>query len=248
MSVLRIIYRKLHKVFGPQHWWPGDTPFEVAVGAILTQNTNWGNVEKAVHNLKAAHALSAKKIYEMPVNTLAAFIRPAGYFNIKAKRLKSFIDFLMVNYRGSMTRMSKEEMHALRERLLCVNGIGPETADSILLYALGKPVFVIDAYTKRVLSRHGIMDHDEPYEVFQELFHSSLEKDVKLFNEYHALFVKVGKLYCRPEARCEGCPLQPLFEKVCPGRSLQPAQPPGRARQELPVQRRTSPLNRGVIR
>ena len=201
------IYKKLFKSFGPQNWWPGDTPFEVAVGAILTQNTNWGNVEKAINNLKKEKVLNAKAIHDMPVNRLASLIRSAGYFNVKAKRLKAFIDFLVNDYHGSMKNMKKKEMHSLRKKLLSVNGIGPETADSILLYALDKPIFVIDAYTKRVLSRHNILGHDEPYDRFQELFHSSLKKDAKLFNEYHALFVRVGKTFCKSKPICEGCPL-----------------------------------------
>lgn len=201
------IYKQLYKAFGPQHWWPGDTPFEVAVGAILTQNTNWGNVEKAINNLKKERALSAKAIHEMPVNKLASLIRPAGYFNIKAKRLKAFINFLMNDYHGSMEKLKKEDMYSLRHKLLHINGIGPETADSILLYALDKPVFVIDAYTKRVLSRHNILGYGESYEKFQELFHSFLKKDLQLFNEYHALFVRVGKTFCKTKPICEECPL-----------------------------------------
>ena len=208
MQILRQLYRKLYRAFGPQYWWPGDTPFEVAVGAILTQNTNWGNVEKAIKNLKQQKVLSAKAIHEMPASELALLIRPAGYFNIKAKRLKSFIGFLAENFHGSMKRMRKDDMSSLREKLLDVNGIGPETADSILLYALEKPSFVIDAYTKRVLSRHEIMEYDRSYEEFQNLFHTALDKEVKLFNEYHALFVQVGKTYCRPKAPlCDECPL-----------------------------------------
>lgn len=202
------IYKKLFTAFGPQNWWPGDTPFEVAVGAVLTQNTNWGNVEKAINNLKKEKVLNAKAIHDMPVNRLASLIRPAGYFNIKAKRLKAFIDFLMTGYHGSMKKMKGEDMHPLRKKLLAVNGIGPETADSILLYALDKPIFVIDAYTRRVLSRHNILGHDETYDKFQELFHSALKKDVKLFNEYHALFVRVGKTFCKTKPICEGCPLK----------------------------------------
>ncbi len=202
------IYGRLYACFGSQHWWPGDTPFEVAVGAILTQNTNWSNVEKAIANLKSAGALNARTLHEMPVGKLAGLIRPAGYFNIKAKRLKNFIDLFADNYRGSMKRMAKGNPPALREQLLAVNGIGPETADSILLYSLEKPVFVIDAYTKRVLSRHNIMDHDEPYDAFQELFHMHLPKDVVLFNEYHALFVRVAKEHCRTKPFCGGCPLE----------------------------------------
>lgn len=204
------IYNKLYKTFGPQHWWPGDTPFEVAVGAILTQNTNWGNVEKAINNLKGGRDLNARAIHDMPIKKLAALIQPSGYFNVKAKRLKAFIAFLMNDYHGSIQRLKEEEMHSLRRKLLAVNGIGPETADSILLYALDKPIFVIDAYTKRVLSRHKILGHDETYDKFQELFHLSLKTDVKLFNEYHALFVRVGKEFCKPKPRCGECPLKLL--------------------------------------
>lgn len=204
------IYKKLYNAFGPQHWWPGDTPFEVAVGAILTQNTSWGNVEKAINNLKKEKVLSAKVIHDMPVKKLASLIRPVGYFNIKAKRLKAFIDFLMNDYHGSMKQMGREEMHSLREKLLNVNGIGPETADSILLYALDKPIFVIDAYTKKILSRHNILEHDESYDKFQGLFHSSLKRDDKLFNEYHALFVTAGKTFCKTKPLCKSCPLYSL--------------------------------------
>ncbi|MBE0426127.1 MAG: endonuclease III domain-containing protein [Nitrospirae bacterium] len=202
------IYQTLYRTFGPQKWWPGDTPFEIATGAILTQNTNWGNVEKAINNLKKYNALSAKAVHDMHEKKLAELIRPAGYYNIKARRLKSFINFLMNDFHGSMIRMKKEDMNSLREKLLGINGIGPETADSILLYALEKPVFVIDAYTKRILSRHVIMDHGMSYDKFQELFHSSLKKDVRLFNEYHALLVKVGKTYCKSKnPLCKECPL-----------------------------------------
>jgi endonuclease-3 related protein len=209
MAILKEIYHKLFQAFGPQHWWPGDTPFEIAVGAILTQNTNWGNVEKAIGNLKRQSALSAKIIHEMPIKKLAGLIRPAGYFNVKAKRLKSFIGFLAEGYRGSMKRMKNEDINPLREKLLHVNGIGPETADSILLYALEKPVFVIDAYTKRVLSRHSIMVHEKSYDEFQDLFHAALKKDIRLFNEYHALFVMVGKTFCRRNIPlCDQCPLK----------------------------------------
>lgn len=208
MNKLHEIYQRLYRAFGPQCWWPGESPFEIAVGAILTQNTNWGNVEKAIENLKREKVLSAKSIHEIRVDKLASLIKPAGYFNVKAKRLKAFIGSLMNEHHGSMKRMKNEKMQTLRAKLLKVNGVGPETADSILLYALEKPVFVIDAYTKRVLSRHGIMEHENPYEEFQELFHSSLKRDVKLFNEYHALFVRLGKTYCRKKPRCEECPLE----------------------------------------
>ncbi len=202
------IYDRLYSRFGPQHWWPGDTAFEVAVGAILTQNTNWGNVEKAIGNLKSEGALNARALHEMPLHRLASLIRPAGYYNIKAKRLKNFIVLLTGEYGASMKRMSGEETAAIRKKLLDVNGIGPETADSILLYALEKPVFVIDAYTKRVLSRHNIIGRDESYDTFRELFHSQLNRNVGLFNEYHALFVRVAKEYCRTKPNCTGCPLE----------------------------------------
>ncbi|MFN3396638.1 MAG: endonuclease III domain-containing protein [Thermodesulfovibrionales bacterium] len=201
------IFNKLFSFYGPQHWWPGDSPFEIAVGAILTQNTNWGNVEKAIKNLKDAKVLSAKALYELSVQKLASLIRPAGYFNIKAKRLKAFIEFLVNDYSGSMKRMGKEDTESLRKKLLSINGIGPETADSILLYALDKPVFVIDAYTRRVLSRHGIMDYNASYDDYQRVFHQELDEDVPLFNEFHALFVRVGKDFCRPKPECSGCPL-----------------------------------------
>lgn len=210
-KILLDIYEALFQKFGPQHWWPGDSPFEIAVGAILTQNTNWGNVEKAILNLKREKCLHAKTLHEMAHEKLASFIKPAGYFNVKAKRLRNFLSFLLSRYKGSMKRMDAADTALLRESLLNVNGIGPETADSILLYALGRPIFVIDAYTKRVLNRHGIVSHDVTYHHMQELFHNNLPADVQLYNEYHALFVMAGKHYCKPRARCEGCPLEPLL-------------------------------------
>ncbi len=211
MKNLMTIYKKLYAEFGPQHWWPGETPFEIAAGAILTQNTNWENVERAIGNLKQGGILSARKMHGLGVEELADAIRPAGYFNVKARRLKAFVDFLMDRYGGSFKRMGMEETGVLRAGLLGVNGIGPETADSILLYALERPVFVIDAYTRRVLSRHGLIQHDEPYEAFQGLFHSELRPDAKLFNEYHALFVRLGKTHCRPrKPLCDRCALDGL--------------------------------------
>jgi endonuclease-3 related protein len=214
MNKIERLYTALFAAFGPQHWWPAETPFEVAVGAILTQNTNWANVRKALNNLKAARALNAARLHEMPAAEIAALIRPSGYFTVKAKRLKAFVSFFIEKYRGSLKRMKSEDMQKLRKELLSVHGIGPETADSILLYALEKPVFVIDAYTKRVLSRHAILNHDESYEVFQVLFHSSLKKDVRLYNEYHALLVAVGKAFCKPRPLCEQCPLSKYLPKA----------------------------------
>ena len=205
---LKDIYNTLFKAFGPQHWWPGDTPFEIAVGAILTQNTNWGNVERAINNIKRQKALNAKILHEMPVKDLALLIKPAGYFNVKAKRLKEFLNFLANHYKGSMKKMEAECARSLRQRLLEVKGVGPETADSILLYALNKPVFVVDAYTKRVLHRHKLISEKAAYHEIQGLFHKNLPQDLRLFNEYHALFVRVGKDYCKPKPKCEGCPLK----------------------------------------
>jgi len=207
-NILKTIYHRLFTTFGPQHWWPGDSPFEIAVGAILTQNTNWSNVEKAIRNLKLARALSTKALHTMPAAELSGHIRPAGYYNIKAKRIKNLVTFLREEYQGSMKRMAKENLPVIREQLLSVNGIGPETADSIILYALEKPIFVIDAYTKRILSRHTILHHDASYETYQKLFHEKLIKDVSLFNEYHALMVRLAKDFCRPHPRCSGCPLE----------------------------------------
>ena len=212
MNELLVIYKKLYRFFGPQNWWPGDTPFEIAVGAVLTQNTNWGNVEKAIQNLKKQGVLSSRGIHGLSVNELASLIKPAGYFNVKAKRLRSFLDFLMNEYCGRMENMAREDLTQLRPKLLRIHGIGPETADSILLYALEKPIFVIDAYTKRILSRHGITASDGSYAEFQELFHASLKRDVHLYNEYHALFVRAGKTFCRrTKPLCEKCPLHDML-------------------------------------
>jgi len=212
---LNKIYHTLFKTFGPQHWWPGKTPFEIAVGAILTQNTNWGNVEKAINNLKRQKALNAKTLQKMAGEKLALLIKPAGYYNIKTRRLKEFLNFLVNHYKGSMEKMKSEDTQLLRKKLLSINGIGPETADSILLYALGKPVFVIDAYTKRVLVRHKFIPEDAPYHELQEIFHKNLPQDTAsessrtdLFNEYHALFVKLGKDFCKTKPKCESCPLK----------------------------------------
>ncbi len=204
---LKKIYQKLYAHFGPQHWWPGDTPFEVIVGAILTQNTNWANVEKAIANLKRARALTPQGLKKISTQKLATLIKPSGYYNIKAKRLKNFIAFLFEEYDGSLKKMKKEPVAVLRRKVLSVNGVGPETADSILLYAFGKPAFVVDAYTKRLLCRHEVIDEDLDYHAIQDLFHRYLEADEQFFNEYHALIVRVGKEFCKPDPKCFACPL-----------------------------------------
>ncbi len=206
-KLLKEIYERLYKTYGPQHWWPAEDPFEVMVGAILTQNTNWKNVEKAIDNLKRENLLDPFKLQRVKPARLARLIRPAGYFNIKAERLKSFIDFFIKEYSASVDAMKAEKPEELRKKLLEVKGIGPETADSIILYALGHPVFVIDAYTKRILSRHRILDGSHGYETYQRLIHESLPADAGLYNEYHALIVRVGKEHCRAKQICTGCPL-----------------------------------------
>ena len=206
-TLLARIYDRLWAKFGPQSWWPAETPFEVIVGAILTQNTNWGNVEKALINLKKHRILSPPRLRSIPIARLATLIRPAGYFNVKARRLKNFIGFLFREFGGDLAAMRRESLETLRIKLLQVNGIGPETANSILLYAFEKPVFVVDAYTRRLLYRHGMIPPGAGYEDIQKLFHANLETDGKVFNEYHALLVRLGKDFCQPQPRCEVCPL-----------------------------------------
>jgi endonuclease-3 related protein len=209
------IYHRLQDCFGPQHWWPGETPFEVAVGAILTQNTSWTNVAKAIANLKAAGCLDPHKLRELDSEPLELLIRPAGYFRVKAKRLQSFVDWLYENYGGDLRNLEPVKTARLREELLAVSGIGPETADSILLYALNRPVFVVDTYTARIMVRHGlIVPEGLDYHQLQDLFLSNLEPDVALYNEFHALLVRAGKNYCKPTPRCGACPLDPLPHTV----------------------------------
>jgi len=210
------IYRLLDEHFGPQNWWPGETTFEIVVGAILTQNTNWTNVEKAIANLKAADVLSPDKLHNMSDEDIAPLIKPAGYFNIKAARLKHFLNFLYENFDGSLDAMGAREMHSLREDLLAVKGIGPETADSILLYAFGMPVFVVDAYTARIFARHLLIEPNSDYHQIQEFFHDSLPNDVELYNQFHALIVCAGKTYCKPKPNCNDCPLNGLKHEVNP--------------------------------
>jgi endonuclease-3 related protein len=202
------MYEILNDYFGDCNWWPGETPFEIAVGAILTQNTNWTNVEKAIKNLKSANLLSTGRLLKENDDTVSELIRPSGYYNIKTKRLKAFLVFLKGEYGGKMERMFEEDLAALREKLLSVKGVGEETADSILLYGGNKPVFVVDAYTRRILERHGIIGDDWSYGDIQKLFMTHLAPDVALYNQYHALLVNTGKQFCRREPRCGACPLK----------------------------------------
>lgn len=205
---LRSLYRHLFRHFGPQRWWPARSRFEVIVGAILTQNTAWTNVERAIIAMRVARLLNPRGIDAAPQESLARLIRPAGYYNMKAGRLKQFTRFLLTRYSGSVQRMFRTELTELREELLGISGIGEETADSILLYAGDRPIFVVDAYTRRVLERHGLIAANTSYGEIQRLFMAHLSADSALFNEYHALLVAVGKTYCRKIARCEGCPIR----------------------------------------
>ncbi len=213
-KVLSGIYLRLQKAFGPQHWWPADSAFEVMVGAILTQNTNWTNVEKAISQLKHLRVLTPQGIKELSHQQISEAIKPSGYFNVKAKRLKHFVNFLFKEYQGDLARMRKENVTLLRSKLLTVNGIGPETADSMLLYALSKKVFVIDAYTKRFMTRHNWIKEDISYHDLQGIFHKYYPKQISQYNEYHALIVKLGKDFCKPKPRCEQCPLKSYYYSV----------------------------------
>jgi endonuclease-3 related protein len=208
------IYELLFERFGPQHWWPGDTKDEIITGAILTQNTNWQNVEKAIGNLKEASLMSLDKLYSIQQSQLAELIRPAGYYNIKAKRLKAFLNWLFEKHNGSLTEIEAMDTESLRAELLGINGIGRETADSILLYAFDRLVFVVDTYTYRITTRHQLIEPECDYEQLRSFFEDNLEDDVKLFNECHALLVRTGKEFCRPKARCTDCPLEKLPHQV----------------------------------
>jgi endonuclease-3 related protein len=207
-------YERLKSAFGPQHWWPGDSPFEIMVGAVLVQNTAWRNVERAIANLRDAHLMEPRAMYAMPAEELAELIRPAGYYQVKAKRLRNLLRFVIETYNGSLDTMFRTDLPALRELLLAIHGIGPETADAILLYAGGMPTFVVDTYAHRILARHGWIGYDAGYHEIKDLFESNLPADTPLYNEYHALLVHVGKEYCRRSApKCEACPLAELLPR-----------------------------------
>ena len=197
------IYRKLYAANGKQHWWPGDTVFEIMVGAMLTQNTAWTNVEKAMTNLKRAGALSPQAIVKAHPRRLARWLKPSGYFNVKARRLRALCRWLIGQ--GGTRKISKLPTNELRHRLLAVHGIGPETADDILLYAFNRPVFVIDAYTRRLFARLGLIGGAEDYETLRRIFEDALDSNVGLFKEYHALVVVHGKDVCRKRPLCDHC-------------------------------------------
>jgi len=206
------MYECMAAHYGPTHWWPGDSEFEIAVGAVLTQNTAWANVERAIVNLKRGKLLSPRKILDCPDDKLHELLRPSGYFRVKTKRLRSFCRYLVERHSGSVKRMARRPLEALRAELLEVDGIGPETADDILLYACGKVIFVVDAYTRRVFSRHGLVNPKISYADLQTLFHTHLEADLHLFKEYHALIVWTGKDFCRRTPKCDQCPLAPTLK------------------------------------
>jgi endonuclease-3 related protein len=209
--ILHDLYLRLYNHYGPQQWWPANSPFEVIIGAILTQNTNWRNVEKAIANLRNADALDPVSIQNLPVTRLETLIRPSGFFRQKTVRLQQFCNFLKTEYQGDLQRLFALPLPELRNTLLNQNGIGPETADSIILYAANQPSFVVDTYTHRMLGRVGIQNERQRYEQTRALFMDKLPHETKLFNEYHALIVRLAKDYCRKRnPRCNDCPLLTL--------------------------------------
>lgn len=215
-DALNEMYAKLEAHFGPSGWWPAETPFEIAVGAILTQNTAWGNVEKAIANLKQRKLLSAKAIVACPTDALEDALRPSGFFRVKAQRLRTFCAWLIEHHGGSMKRLAERPLAQLRPELLAVSGLGPETVDDILLYACLKPVFVVDAYTQRIFHRHGLITAPVKYETLRAFCESNLEADVARYAAFHGYLVYAGNRYCRRVPRCETCPL---------GCTLEPGQP-----------------------
>lgn len=210
------IYNILLQHYGNQHWWPGQTTLEIIIGAILTQNTSWKNVEKAIKNIRAQNELSFDQLNSKTTDQIAKLIKPAGYYNLKAKRLKNFLNWLSENHAGKLDSLAPLDTETLRSELLAINGIGPETADSIILYAFEKPAFVVDTYTCRIMARHLLIDLPCDYHQLQELFTSSLQPDPKLFNEFHALLVRLAKEHCRKKPLCNNCPLQHLPHETNP--------------------------------
>ena len=206
------IYRQLINHYGPQHWWPAPEPFEVMVGAILTQSAAWLNVEKAIANLKAAKALSPQVLRQFSLSEIATLIRPCGYYNAKARKLKSLAHWLGEYCDDNLDKLFTNNTEHLRQQLLSIHGIGEETADSIILYAANKPIFVIDAYTRRIISRIGLAPESNSYTAYQSLFMNNLPTDAELFNEYHALLVCLAKNVCRSRPLCQQCCLNPICQ------------------------------------
>jgi endonuclease-3 related protein len=215
-TTLRRVYRALLRRYGRAGWWPAETAFEVCLGAILVQNTSWTNVERTLSVLRSRGLLSFEALRPLSVARLAPLLRSSGYFRVKARRVRSFLDFLASAYGGRVSAMRREDAERLREKLLGVSGIGPETADSIALYAAGHLFFVVDAYTRRILARLGLIEGGEPYAAVQRLFMDNLPRDVALYNDFHAQLVNLGKDVCRPRPRCDVCPLR----RGCPKRGV----------------------------
>jgi endonuclease III related protein len=210
-NIFEEAYRLLYGHFGPQGWWPGETPFEVMVGAVLTQNTSWSNVSKAIAHLKNAGLLTYETLSLCSADEIAPYVRSSGYYNLKARRLRNLLDLIDERYDGNLKEFLTDELETARDKLLGVKGIGPETADSILLYACGHPIFVIDMYTHRVFSRHNLVMEESDYQDMQQVFMANLPHDVQLFNEFHALIVRVATTYCKKNnPLCDQCPLQGL--------------------------------------
>ena len=206
---LQDMYDRLYDFYGPQNWWPAQSSFEMLIGAVLTQNTNWQNVRKTIDNLREHDLLDFDTICSISVDELATLIRSSGYYNLKARRLRNLVDMIRDEYDGSLEQLLSEELEVARASLLSVKGIGPETADSILLYAGRFPIFVVDAYTHRVFSRHDLVDEECDYHSLQDLFMDNLPHEAELFNEYHALIVRVGKEFCKKkQPLCDHCPLK----------------------------------------
>ena len=213
-QILMEMYEAMRERFGCRNWWPGDGALEICVGAILTQNTNWTNVEKAIANLKASDNLSVAALAKISHDELAELIRPVGYFNIKAKRVKNFIAGVQDSFGEDIDGFLDRPISTLREELLSINGIGLETADSMILYAAGKTTFVVDTYTYRILLRHGLIEQEDDYERIKDLMEYSLPDDIELFNDFHAQLVEVGKNYCKPKPKCAGFPLEPFPHQI----------------------------------
>lgn len=210
-DLLRDIYERLFETFGPLNWWPAETPFEVIVGAILTQNTAWKNVAKAITSLRESNALTFRALCDLPAPALAALIRSSGFYNEKTKKIKSFCEYVTARWDGNLDDFLALDGEELRSELLGIRGIGPETADCIVLYAACKPSFVVDAYTYRIFSRHGWVDESISYEELRDFFMGAIEPSVPFFQEFHALLVRTGHLFCRKKPLCESCPLNTFF-------------------------------------
>ena len=210
-TILQQYYQAMFDELGPSNWWPGDSPFEIAVGAILTQNTNWQNVEKAISRLKEVDVLSPEEMTHLTDDELERLIHPAGFYKVKTRRLRALLAWLNDECGYDFTALQERGLEEIRASLLSVKGVGPETADSILLYAAGHPSFVVDAYTRRIFSRHGLVPEDIPYEELRDFFMDVLPAQISMYNEYHALIVRIGKNWCRPKPKCDSCPLRSLL-------------------------------------